>query len=100
MAGSYLALVSGMPMAAGCEGNFLPEAAGCGVFLCGRVPDVVCSCAGGCRMWCVPVREGAECGVFLCGRVPDVSVVVCLGLNRWCSNKPHQHRVMLHHAAP
>ena len=37
---SYLTLVSGMPMAAGCEGNLLPEAAGCGPSLCQRLPDV------------------------------------------------------------
>ena len=29
-----------MPMAAGCEGNLLLEAAGCGLFLCQRLPDV------------------------------------------------------------
>ena len=33
-------LVSGMPMAAGCEGNLLLEAAGCDLFLCGRLPHV------------------------------------------------------------
>ena len=38
--GAYLALVSSMPMAAGCEGNLLPEAARCGLLLCRRVPDV------------------------------------------------------------
>ena len=37
---SHLTLVSGMPTAAGCEGNLLPEAAGGGPFLCQRLPDV------------------------------------------------------------
>ena len=40
MLSAYLTLVSGMPMAAGCEGSLLPEAAGCGPFLCERLPDV------------------------------------------------------------
>ena len=35
-----MTLVSGMPPAAGCEGNLLPGAAGCGPFLCQRLPDV------------------------------------------------------------
>ena len=38
--GPYLTLVSGMPMAAGCEGNLLPEVAGCGLFLCQRLRDM------------------------------------------------------------
>ena len=37
---SYLALVSGMLMAAGCEGDLLPEAAGCGLYMCRRVPNM------------------------------------------------------------
>ena len=37
---AYLTLVSSMPMAAGCEGNLLLEAAGCGLILCQRLPDV------------------------------------------------------------
>ena len=59
--GPYLTLVSGTPVAAGCEGTLLPEVAGCGPFPCRRSPDVAHSRAGGRRMWPIPVLEAAGC---------------------------------------
>ena len=40
-AGPELRLDSGNPMAAGYEGNSVPEAAGCDPSLCQRLPDAV-----------------------------------------------------------
>ena len=42
----YLTLVSGMPMAGGCEGNLLPETARCGLFL-PEAAGCECCCAVG-----------------------------------------------------
>ena len=80
--GPELTLDSGNPMAAGCEGNSapeaagpirssaggrlmqplpLPEAAGCDPFLRPRPPDAICSSAGGRRMRSLPLSEAAGC---------------------------------------
>ena len=81
-------LVSGMLMAAGCEGNLVLEAAGCGLFLCRRlleksVVDSLSSMFAHCFALLPPQRKPDQCcmlpSVHRMGRLSNVSWAVWVG---------------------
>ena len=83
----YLTLVFGMPMAAGCEGNLLPEVAGCGLFLCQRLPDVSVVVRLGFNRLCgaltTPNPSSSAATVSGCAPLPSQKLLFTL-LGEWC----------------